>query len=144
MGGKARIPDCRECGACCLATIGLPDGTCDVEEDEIAQLPAELQKQLIYPEPYELMARTLSGRKSFYAVIPVKVSTAKSGPLKGIDCSTCVCLEGSVMDRVSCSIYEQRPKSCRVALMPGDPTCRKTRQLIENSLQENGINAKFK
>jgi hypothetical protein len=38
----------------------------------------------------------------------------------------CIALSGTVGQRVSCTIYDQRPSPCR-AVMPGDPYCQRAR-----------------
>lgn len=62
----------------------------------------------------------------------------RTGPLKGCTATTCVALRGSLMHRVSCSIYENRPEVCRRAVKPGDRTCKDVRRMLEQLIEGMG------
>jgi Fe-S-cluster containining protein len=53
--------------------------------------------------------------------------TQRSGPFAGWEMCTCRMLRGSVGRRVSCRIYDRRPRVCRAAVRPGDTVCRALR-----------------
>jgi Fe-S-cluster containining protein len=61
----------------------------------------------------------------------------KSGPFKGARLNVCRMLEGSVLGKVRCRIYDTRPRACREAVKPGDRACRQIRTMLLELLEEN-------
>jgi Fe-S-cluster containining protein len=59
----------------------------------------------------------------------------KNGPLRGSSVCGCICLEGSVLHRVCCKVYNRRPMVCRTAVKPGDRCCREIRKLYLDGIE---------
>lgn len=57
------------------------------------------------------------------------------GPLRGVAVCGCICLEGSVLHRVQCKVYNRRPMVCRTAVKPGDRCCHKIRELYLDGIE---------
>jgi len=55
--------------------------------------------------------------------IKTKWLKQRSGPMKGTSVCVCVALRGTLLKKVRCSVYDQRPRVCREAVLPGDPMC---------------------
>lgn len=95
------VPDCRTCGACCVAELRSPFyvGVTDVD---VARLSPRWR------------ARHVSHGSLLTRLDPV---------------GRCVCvgLRGAVGRRVSCSIYPRRPEPCRL-IEAGDAECRRARR----------------
>jgi len=51
----------------------------------------------------------------------------RGGPLAGLRVCVCSALSGSLMHRVRCIIYEERPDVCR-EFVPGGPACLAARE----------------
>jgi Fe-S-cluster containining protein len=92
---------CLSCGACCFS-------------------PYE-QKWFADLEPRE--CKGFTQKQIAHNAIKTVKREMQDGILKGIPLHVCCCLEGSVMHRVSCSIYEKRPKACQ-KFEPGSFGCR--------------------
>lgn len=119
-------PDCRKCGLCCVAPYEQ-DVFCNVTEKDITRLPASLRKTVVHPRIVDVLAAMLDGCHLDMA-LPTKKIIVRCGPLKGAEATVCVCLRGSPMHRVSCRIYEQRPRICRTAVRSGTRLCRAIRE----------------
>lgn len=59
----------------------------------------------------------------------------RRGPLAGAQACVCSALQGSLLSRVSCSIYNQRPEVCR-SFEPGSARCKAARRQLENAVAE--------
>jgi len=125
MRQKEPTPDCRTCGACCVSLYDQ-EVFCDVTPDDQERLGKRFVRLHVLQEPYVHHG----------AAIKTKWRTQRAGPLRGIDACACVALRGSVMHRVSCRVYENRPHVCRTALRPGDRACRDLRRLYREAIDE--------
>jgi len=104
--------DCRRCGACCISWEDQ-ETYCDVLEADKRRLSKSFVEKNIID-----------------GAIRTKWKQIRSGPLRGFEMNSCAALRGSVMHRVCCSIYENRPKTCRVAVKPGDRVCKEIRRVF--------------
>lgn len=98
--------DCTECGACCMN----PDE--NKAEDYPWYLEAVDTKLLDKPDL----------KKKHVVYDPDGVPHLRLDPS-----GRCAALVGKIGKRVRCTIYELRPKGCRL-LMPGDPKCIQARR----------------
>lgn len=128
MGAKPRIPDCRTCGACCVAPYEQ-DRFCDLTAADIKQLPKSAKSFVVYDSPLENFFFSLAAVGA-YGSLATKTATIARGPLQGIEATTCACLDGNVLDGVSCCVYPDRPAICRTSIQPGDRNCRAIRQQL--------------
>jgi Fe-S-cluster containining protein len=101
MSEKISPDICLSCGACCFSPYGQK-WFADLGPGEGRKLP---RKQIEH-DAIKTVERTMDG-----------------GILKGLTLRVCCCLDGSVMHRVSCSIYEKRPDACK-KFEPGSFGCR--------------------
>ena len=120
---------CRRCGLCCVSPHDQ-DSFCDVEEADIARLdPKWVRRNVLGFRPFDVAVAALSRHRLPEAVIATRQALQRRGPLAGMSACTCVALRGSLLHRTSCSIYDRRPRTCRDAVKPGDPTCRELRKM---------------
>ena len=84
------------------------------------------------------LAHAIDGNRIPDGAIKTVWTKQKTGPLKGIEICACAALRGSVMQRVSCSVYEDRPRVCRVAVVPGDKACRQAREMFQQAIDHLG------
>lgn len=132
----ASKPDCRTCGACCVA-LQDQEGFCDVTEKDVERLGKRFTRlHVVYPSTADHLSASLTGQKPSWGAIRARYRKQRSGPLKGIEANACVCLRGSLLKRVSCSIYDKRPEVCRKAVRPGDRTCRWLRSEFQRLASE--------
>lgn len=130
------IPDCRECGLCCVSPHDQ-ECFCDLlEEDEKRLGSRTLRGKVVYPTFFDQLAHEIDGRH-IPAAIKTRWVEQKAGPLKGISTCSCVFLQGSLLKKVSCQVYEKRPRACRVAVKPGDRTCKTLRKMTRDLLQDS-------
>jgi Fe-S-cluster containining protein len=128
-------PDCRRCGICCVAFQDQPV-FCNVEpEDEARLSPGFVAKHVLHVEPREQLAQIIRGETPTMAAIRTEWREMKTGPLRGGEVNVCAALRGSVMSRVSCSVYRNRPSVCRTALQPGDRECHLVRRMMKEALE---------
>jgi Fe-S-cluster containining protein len=129
-------PDCRTCGACCVC---FEDQTyfCDVTWEDMERLSKRFVQTNIEPtiSIAELLYHRLTG-KTLTGAIKTKWEEVKTGPLAGYKLNTCVALRGSVMSRVSCRVYKNRPNTCRIAVKPGDRACLEVRQAFKQAIKD--------
>ena len=96
-------PDCQQCGACCVSPYN-EEVFCDVTETDEKTLGKALVKRYVrYPSVVETASAMLSGR--------------------GVEVCACALLQGSVLYRVACKVYNKRPRVCRATIQPGDRAC---------------------
>jgi len=129
MGLKPRaepVPDCLRCGLCCVAPYEQ-DVFCNVTEQDIERMPKALRDEVVAPRIVDLFASMLDGNQLDMA-LPTKTITIEHGLLKGSEATVCICLTGDPLHRVSCSIYEQRPRICHTAVQPGTRLCQQIRR----------------
>jgi Fe-S-cluster containining protein len=121
---STKKPDCRRCGACCIALLDQ-SALADVSEADFKRLsPRWADTNVLFPHPFDLALAAIGGGCRLpLGAIKTKKLLQRRGPLKGLKVCACTALRGSVLHRTSCSIYERRPESCRTAVEPGDETC---------------------
>src|SRR5688572_17446314 len=115
---KLTAESCRSCGMCCVAF--------DDQEVFANVTPADepqLGKRIVRLHVLDGALRTQWRRQ-------------RSGPFSGWEMNTCRMLQGSVGSRVSCRIYERRPRCCHVAVKPGDRVCREVRRIMREGEPE--------
>ena len=128
---KPEKPDCRACGVCCVSPYAQ-DMYCDVNEKDIKRMPVSARKRVQHLTTFENLTSVIRHGRSGYEALETKTIKVKAGSLKDIEATVCTFLRGSVMHRVSCSIYSCRPEICRTAMMPGDRICLASRaDLVE-------------
>jgi len=96
--------DCTKCGACCWVKH-WSHGYTPLTDFDLTNVPGTLVVERQY------------GR--------VKLRVLQDKPRHGG--FACIALAGRIGQRVSCSIYEQRPQFCR-EFKPGSPACLKARR----------------
>lgn len=113
---------CRSCGICCVC-LHDQEVYCDVDEEDIARLSRSfVRKNVIH-----LMVG---------GVIRTRWRRMKAGPFRGCEANVCVALRGSLMSHVCCSIYERRPRACRIAVQPGEKSCREARKFFQRAMEK--------
>jgi Fe-S-cluster containining protein len=117
--------DCRTCGACCWSTLDQ-ETYCDVTDEEAAAFSPQFRTRNI--KQYSFFAMIAEGAPP--GALRTKWHVQAAGPLKGAEACVCCQLEGSLMHKVKCRIYDKRPETCRKAVKPGDKTCRWFRKTI--------------
>ena len=127
--------DCRTCGACCISYHDQ-DAFCNVTINDVKRMGKRAQKHVIGFDPFDMLCAGISGRGLPYAAIETEWRTMKAGPFKGIDICCCVFLRGSVLNRSSCRIYNERPHVCRMAVKPGTKQCKEIRRLLLDKAKE--------
>lgn len=116
---------CRSCGACCTLQHDQ-DVYVDMTSKDVAKLSKKFVRLHVV---YDFLSRD-----RFF--IRAKWKTQKTGPLKDFSFCRCVALRGSVMHKVSCSIYKNRPEACRDAVRPGDRACREIRREMRHQIED--------
>lgn len=132
MGAK---PDCRRCGLCCISLTGERIWA-EVDIDDAERLGSAWCKRHVigHDVTMQLIREAQTGRKALLGGIETVWREVKTGPLAGVEVCACVALRGSVMNRVSCRVYDRRPKICKTALTPGEPACLRARAKVEQDL----------
>ena len=132
MKEKITSKTCLSCGACCVAPNDQ-EVFCDLVESDIKRLGEKwVQKHALAPNPITLFSCVIDGAPPPPLAIRSKYRAQRAGRLKGWELCCCVALRGSVMNQVSCSVYEKRPRACRMAVKPGDSACRRIRQAFDD------------
>jgi Fe-S-cluster containining protein len=127
---------CRSCGICCVSLTGS-EVYCDVTVEDMKRLSKRFVKNNVHQTSlFDRVAHAIDGNHVPDGAIKTVWVKQKTGPLKGTEVCACAALRGSVMRRVSCSIYEVRPRTCRTAVVPGDKACRQVRGLFQRLLDE--------
>ena len=132
---KKSAPNCRTCGVCC---VSLQD---DDIWAELTMADAErlgerwCRRNVLGHSMMDVLCRTLDGQPSYLGDIMTKWRKLRAGPFKGVEVCTCVALRGSILHRVSCSVYEKRPAVCRNALNPGERQCLEARRLFQQAVE---------
>lgn len=125
---KRTLIDCQACGVCCISPHDQ-DAFCDVDAADIDRMGIRLARaNVLVPTHFDQLVSAIDGSRLPYGAIMTRWRRQRAGPFKGIDVCACVFLRGSVMNRVSCRIYEKRPRACREAMKPNTYHCRKLRQ----------------
>lgn len=130
------IPNCRTCGVCCVCPQDM-GVYCDLEPEDVNRLSRPfVEKNVLFCPPLDLLAMIIDGRKISGGAIRTEWRTMKSGPFRDYEMNTCVALRGSVMHRVSCSIYKNRPRACHIAVVPGDLSCLEIRKAFRRAIKD--------
>lgn len=132
---KITSESCLTCGACCWSPVDQP-GYCDVSQKDVARLPKRFVRlNVLQPRAVDRFAAAVDGKNLPYGVIRTTWVEQKAGPFKGVDALTCAALRGSIFHRVKCSVYENRPRTCHVAVVPGDKSCRALRTMFKEAVE---------
>lgn len=112
MNSQAEIPNCVECGACCIDPC--PDGSGTYVDVTVADLKRLGKTNAKY-------VKELNGRhgKEREALIAIRSVYQDGG-------TRCVFLEGEVGKSVGCKVYDKRPAVCS-KFKPGSRSCRVAR-----------------
>lgn len=137
--------DCRTCGACCVSPHDQ-DVFCDVTEADMDRLgPYLTRKYVLGPDTVTMLLQVIDGYSGHihdYCALATRPRRQKAGPFRGWEVCACVFLRGSIMNRVSCRIYDRRPKVCREAVKPGTRFCKEIRswflERIEDEREQRG------
>lgn len=133
-------PSCTECGACCVSASDQ-NVFCDLTEQEAAALSPQFKSANV--RTLSLLAVIIGrsqGRNTPWYALRTKWLLSRAGPLKGIEANVCCMLQGSLLHKVRCRIYDKRPSVCRTAVKPGDRACKKLRRaLIQVSLSRKQV-----
>ena len=131
--------DCRACGVCCVCPQDQ-GYYCDVTPEDIERLSKKfVTENVAFTSPFDMMAMIIDGHRVMGGAIRTTWRTMRQGPFKGYEMNTCVALQGSVMHKVSCSIYKNRPDVCRIALKPGDKSCLDVRKAFRRTIKDLGL-----
>ena len=140
-------PDCRTCGVCCVAP-GEQDVYCDVDEKDLKRLsPGFIRKHITNAfQPLEYLATVVIAGKSARAsdgiatmlAIRTQWKMMRTGPFAGNELNVCAALRGSVLSRVSCSVYRNRPAVCRKAIKAGERECLIARDNFKRAAERLG------
>ena len=127
---------CVACGACCIS-LHNQDVFADVDEDDLRRMGSKLSRKLCVSFTlFDILLRNTPKAGKALGAIKTKEVEETSGPLKGVVARRCVCLEGSLLKKVKCSIYKVRPDCCRV-FEPGNSNCRWIRNEFKRAAKEN-------
>ena len=129
---------CLECGVCCVSLHDQP-AYCDVTKEDEARLGKRFVRlHVIHASYVDRLAHAIDGNRITEGAIATKWRMQKSGPMKGAELCACVALRGVVLKKVACSVYTNRPRACRVAVKPGDRSCRWLRRRIREAIEREG------
>ncbi len=109
--------DCRACGLCCVSVYDQ-DVFCDVDEADCERLGvAWVRRNVLFPTLFEQLVGGVP------PAIKTRMRVQRSGSMRGESACVCVALRGTLLKKVSCSVYDLRPQTCRESVKPGDPVC---------------------
>ena len=129
-------PDCCMCGVCCVCPRDL-ECYCDVTPEDLERLSEKFIRDNVSLCRYiDTLTAMTDGKRPMGGVIHTKWRTMRNGPFRGYEMNTCMALRGSVMGKVSCSIYKNRPEVCRTAIKPGDKECRNVRSAFKRTIKD--------
>ena len=122
---------CLSCGACCVAHSSSKI-FCDVSEEDEKRLGKKFVRlHILHFHPLDMLAAMIDDKPIPNGGIKTQWTKQHSGPFRGQELRTCAMLDGSVMNRVRCRIYDKRPSVCHTAVVPGDPVCRAIRKAFQ-------------
>ena len=111
---------------------------CDLTTSDLKRLsPGFVKRHVECSNIFDKAVAVLDCSYVPYTALCTKEVHVKAGPLKGFDATVCVALRGSLMNRVSCSIYNNRPTVCRRAVVPRDKHCLELRRMILDAIEED-------
>lgn len=126
---KITAETCTSCGVCCVAP-SQQDVFADVDERDIVRLGKKARSLVRAQNPFDI-TNLLDGEHQPYAAIATRWRRMRAGPLRGWSINGCAALQGDLLHKCACSVYENRPRVCRTAVRPGDRTCRELRQVFK-------------
>lgn len=130
-------PDCQRCGVCCVSPHEQ-DSFCDVNDADIRRMGIRLARaNVLVHSVFDQALSMIDGRSLPPGAIMTQWRRQRAGPFKGIDVCACVFLRGSLMNQVSCRIYDRRPRACHEAVKPGDRSCRELRRMFRDYLRDS-------
>lgn len=107
--------DCQACGACCVSHAD--EGTlADVSNTDRARMSSRTIRLHVLNESTKTTWKHQAG-----------------GPLRGMKACVCTALVGSLLRRVRCSIYAERPDVCR-EFEPGSQRCQSARDELTRAV----------
>jgi Fe-S-cluster containining protein len=125
---EKEVPDCLTCGVCYA----------NVMPSDLLVLGKRFVKKYVLVDSLltQVILEAMVGRNTVDGIGAIRTvwRMETSGPFRSWEMNRCVCLCGSVMQKVKCRIYEKRPWVCRTALYPGEKACLKERQLFQDML----------
>lgn len=112
---------CKGCGVCCVS-LGNQLEYCDVFDAEYLSMSKAQRKHVkIFNALDQLIYKVYGAIKTAYV-------RNTQGPLKGYEVSRCYFLKKSLLHSAYCSIYANRPYTCKVSVTPGDRNCKILRE----------------
>lgn len=113
------------------------DAFCDVTPKDVERLGKKFVRlNVLRSRPIDVLAAAIDGADYPSAAIKTKWREQRAGTIKGFRLNMCAALRGSVMHKVSCSVYDDRPHVCREAVKPGDRTCREIRRSFKTTIDD--------
>lgn len=131
---------CRSCGVCCVAP-GSQNVFCDITKEDAERLGRKFVRlHVLQPSMFDLLATRIDIAIGNHHLLPFGAIKTRwveqeSGPFETYQFNQCVCLEGSLMKKTSCSIYAKRPGTCKTAVKPGDKQCRRLRRVFKDRIK---------
>ncbi len=113
---KAKLFDCKACGACCAPSYD-DDRYVQISEKDYARLSSPYRNLLVVSEHVPALRERIMWLRS-------KINQDKD--------QVCACLVGTLGESVRCSIYEDRPGICR-SFKAGSIYCKEAREEEELS-----------
>lgn len=119
---QANDLDCRSCGVCCASLSRDTYQLADVSAKDLVTMRRRTVRLHVLQEGGVVATRATW-------------KSQRSGPLAGSKACVCSALRGSVLSRVNCAIYEERPEICR-NFEVGGKRCREIRALAARVLED--------
>lgn len=124
---KITAKSCVTCGLCCMP-VQRQDAFCDVSVEDLKRLDRRwVRNNVLGFSAMDRMLAAIDGYPLPAGALKTREHVAKHGPFRGQEVCACVALKGDPGHKVECRIYAKRPNTCRVAVVPGDETCRTLR-----------------
>lgn len=106
------------------------DSYCNMTQEEVDSFSRQfVTRNVLFPNLLDAMFGEPPSLKT-------KCLVSKRGPLAGVSAVTCCMLDGSLMHRVKCRVYDRRPSVCRRVIQPGDKHCREIRKLFQDFIKK--------
>lgn len=128
---------CRTCGVCCVSLTDQESYADVTAEDERRLGKRFVRLNVLRTSAIDRFASSIDGARLPDGAIKTAWKKQATGVLKGFNACVCVALRGSLLSRVSCSVYERRPDVCSRAVIPGDKTCRDARRMFLRLAEED-------
>jgi Fe-S-cluster containining protein len=127
---------CLTCGLCCIPLNPQQDAFCDVDEKDIKRLRGKARGRVVYPSMFESALSMIDGRGSHRA-LKTRLTKQTKGLFVGYFISRCTFLSGNLGHKVRCLVYKDRPRTCHIAMVPGNRNCRALRKFYKE--QSDGL-----